>query len=508
MQNGTMIQFFHWYIAPDGNFWKHTADEAPRLAALGIDALWLPPAFKTTVGGVSQGYDIYDLYDLGEFDQKGSVRTKYGTRDEYIAAIKKIQSEGMQVYADIVLNHLGGGDEKELIRVEKMDPENRKQALGEPFDIEAYTRFTYPGRAGKYSDFVWNYTCFSGVDYDDITKENAIYKILNDFGNEWEDMISDEKGNYDFLMYNDVEFRNQAVREELKRWGEWYFQTVGFDGFRLDAVKHIAPQFYNEWLAHMRNVTGRELFAVGEYWAPGDLPLLLKYIEASEGKMSIFDAALHNTLHTASTSGHEFNMSTILDNSLVSVEPWRAVTVADNHDTQPLQALEAPVEAWFKPLAYALILLREAGYPCVFYPDLYGAEYTDHGRDGNEYHIVLPKIGELPLLLLTRKEVSFGAQQDHFDHANCIGWVREGIPERPGSGCAVLLSNGEEGFKTMSLGATHANQKFIDILGHRPEEITTNEEGAAEFFCGAGKVSVWVEIAKAQELRALAEKLG
>ena len=498
-----MIQFFHWYIPADGQFWKKIAEEAPRLSMLGIDALWLPPAFKSTGGGYATGYDIYDLYDMGEFDQKGSVRTKYGTREEYLAAIKKIQSEGMQAYVDIVLNHLGGGDEKELIRVEKMDPENRRQSISPPYDIEAYTKFTYPGRQGKYSEFVWNYTCFSGVDYDDITKESAIYKILNDFGSEWEDMITDEKGNYDYLMYNDVEFRNPAVREELKRWGEWYFQTAGFDGFRLDAVKHIAPQFYNEWLSHMRTFTGRELFAVGEYWAPGNLPLLLKYIEASEGKMSLFDAALHNTLRQASISGQDFDMTTIFNDSLVSVQPQLSVTVADNHDTQPLQALEAPVEPWFKPIAYALILLREAGYPCIFYPDLYGADYTDKGRDGQEYHIVLPQIEELPLLLLARKEISFGPQQDHFDHANCIGWVREGEPEKPGSGCAVVLSNGDAGNKTMSLGKTHANEKFVDLLGHRPEEITTNEEGTAEFFCGAGKVSVWVEASKAEALKEL-----
>jgi hypothetical protein len=40
-----------------------------------------------------------------------------------------------------------------------------------------------------------------------------------------------------------------------------------------------------------------------------------------------------------------------------------AVTLVDNHDTQPLQALEAPVEDWFKPIAYAFILLRKDGYP-------------------------------------------------------------------------------------------------------------------------------------------------
>ena len=44
----------------------------------------------------------------------------------------------------------------------------------------------------------------------------------------------------------------------------------------------------------------------------------------------------------------------------------------DNHDTQRGQALESTIEEWFKPAAYALILLREAGLPCVFYGDYYG----------------------------------------------------------------------------------------------------------------------------------------
>jgi alpha-amylase len=59
--------------------------------------------------------------------------------------------------------------------------------------------------------------------------------------------------------------------------------------------------------------------------------------------------------------------------------PLLAVTLVENHDTQPLQALESIVEAWFKPLAYAMILLRAQGYPCIFYADYYGAHYTDRG---------------------------------------------------------------------------------------------------------------------------------
>ncbi len=67
-----------------------------------------------------------------------------------------------------------------------------------------------------------------------------------------------------------------------------------------------------------------------------------------------------------SNAGQDSDLTSILDNSLVQVKPELAVTVVDNHDTQPLQSLEAPVEAWFKPHSYAITLLREEGYPCIF----------------------------------------------------------------------------------------------------------------------------------------------
>ncbi len=493
MQNGTMIQYFHWYMPNDGKLWKQVKNEAANLANLGINAVWLPPAFKCSEGENSVGYDVYDLYDLGEFDQKGTLRTRYGTRQEYIDAIKALHDQKVQAYADIVLNHLGGGDETELIKVLKMDPENRSQAISEPYQIEAYTKFTFPGRGGKYSNFVWDYTCFTGVDYDNRTGESGIFNILNDHGADWDEMISDEKGNYDYLMYSDIEFRNPAVREELKKWGLWLIETTGIDGFRLDAVKHISPAFYNEWLDYMRQETGKELFAVGEYWAPGDLPLLEKYIDATNGKASIFDAALHHNLHHAAKAGSHFDMSTIFNESLVSSIPHLAVTVIDNHDTQPLQSLEAPVDPWFKPLAYALILLREGGYPCIFYPDLYGAEYTDTGRDGNKYTIHLPVVECLKELMTLRKEVAYGQQHNYFDHPNCIGWTREGETDVEKSGCAVVMSNGDNGNKKMYVGKQHTGKIFKDALNKKMEEVRIDDAGEAEFLCEGESVSVWVQ---------------
>ncbi len=495
MQNGTILQFFQWYYPTDGSLWKKVKIDAALLAEMGFTALWLPPACKGNSGTYSVGYDIYDLYDLGEFDQKGTVRTKYGTKQEYLDAIEAVHAAGMQVYVDIVLNHKAGGDEPELVKVRKVDPENRSQYVSDPFDIEAYTKFTFPGRKEQYSRFVWDYHCFTGVDYDNKTKESAIYTILNDFGGSGEEVIDDEKGNYDYLMYDDIEFRNDAVREELKHWVEWYYKLTGFDGVRLDAVKHMSPVFVNEWIDHLRKVAGKNLFAVGEYWAPGNLPLLMKYIEATNGRIPLFDAPLHHNFEAASRQGKDFDLRKIFDETLVAARPELAVTVVANHDTQPLQSLEAPVQPWFKPLAYALILLRQQGYPCVFYTDLYSAKYKDKGSDGKDYEIELPAVENIEKLIQARNRFAYGPQRDWLDHANCIGWTREGDNEHPGSGCAVLMSNGTEGFKTMEIGKGHAGKTFINYLysGKAPEKVTIDAEGKGTFLVGGGAVAVWVE---------------
>jgi alpha-amylase len=492
MTNGTMMQYFHWYIVEQDNLFLKVASDAGHLASLGINAIWLPPAFKGSTGGYANGYDVYDIFDLGEFDQKGSVRTRYGTKQNYIDAIDAAHKKGIQVYADVVLNHKAGADETERIKVIRVDPEDRIRFIGEPFDIDGYTKFTFPGRKGKYSEFIWNHTCFSGIDYAADLQENAIFSIFNDYGFEWDEIIDDEKGNYDYLMFNDIEFRNPSVVNELKYWGEWYLQQVPIDGMRLDAVKHIPYKFYNDWLDHIKSIKP-DLFVVGEYWAPGDLKLLLKYIEVTNGRMSLFDSSLHNNLHNASKCGKDYDLTTILNDTLVQVNPLLAVTVVDNHDTQPLQALEAPVEKWFKPHAYALILLRDGGYPCLFYPDLYGAHYTDKGRDGEDHEIFLDKVEHIEHLLHARNRYAYGQQRDYFDHANCIGWTREGTDENADSGCAVLLSNGDDGFKLMEIGKRHTGKIFEDLLGTVPAEAVINEEGCGEFHVKAGSVAVWIE---------------
>ena len=491
-QNLTLIQFFHWYTAGNSFLWQHFAEQAPYLQKLGITGAWLPPATKAASGGTSVGYDIYDLWDLGEFDQQGGIATKYGTKQAYITAVKAAQDNNIAVYADTVLNHKAGADNIEKMTVRKVNLDNRNEFISEPFEIEAYTKFTFPGRGGKYSQFEWNYECFSGIDWAKDMDEKAIYNIMNSHGDDWEEVIEDEMGNFDYLMYADIEYRNYEVREEVKRWGEWFINETDVNGFRLDALKHIPPRFIKEFVEHVQHFCTKPLFIVGEYWNTYNPDKLLEYLDVTGAKIQLFDAPLQTNFHSASKAGKDYDLRTIFDNTLVKNTPLFTVTLVENHDSQPLQALEAPVDAWFKPLAYALILLRVDGIPMVFYPCLYGATYKDFGKDGNEYEIFMAKVAGIEQLLQARNLYAYGTQKDYLDHPNCIGWIREGIDELENSGCAVVLCNGNEGYKTMQIGKQFVGKTFIDIIGNRQEEITINNNGEAEFRCNGGSVSVWV----------------
>ena len=487
-QNGVMMQYFHWYLPDDGSLWNQVVEEAEELAKIGITSIWLPPAYKGTAGGMDVGYGIYDLFDLGEFDQKGSIRTKYGTKDEYIRAIKAAQKVGINVYADVVFNHKLGADREEEMEATPFSMENRNQAIGEYQHIKAWTHFTFEGRKGKYSEMEWHWWHFDAIDYNVYNEgEDAIYLLK---GKSFDQDVDHEKGNFDYLMGCDLDMRNSEVQGELKYWGEWIYDTTHVDGFRFDAVKHVSAGFFPEWLEHVRHHAKRDLFAVGEYWSY-EVEALNNFITVTEGKVDLFDAPLHLNFHLASQAGQDYDLSQIFENTLVKDQPTLAVTLVENHDSQPLQSLESIVEAWFKPLAYALILLRQEGYPCIFYGDYYGAHYKDWGKDGNEYEIWMESHKWLlDKFLFARQTYCYGEQLDYFDHPNTIGWTRLGDEEHSG-GMAVVLSNGEDGQKWMNVG--HPNSTYIDITEHVDDPVTTNDDGWAEFRCNGGSVSVWIK---------------
>lgn len=481
-ENGTMIQYFEWHLPDDGKHWQRLKEDARHLKEIGISLVWMPPATKGT-GTNDVGYGVYDLYDLGEFDQKGAVRTKYGTKEEYLAAIKALHDNEILAIADIVLNHKAGADESERFPAYEVDSNNRQEKVSEAYDIEGWTKFIFPGRKGKYSEFQWNWTHFSGTDFNQENGKKAIYMIKG-INKGWadDDEVDTENGNYDYLMYADIDYEHPDVKEEVKRWSEWYLNETGVDGFRLDAVKHIDGGFVDEFIKNIHEKQGNDFYTVGEYWKKNH-ETLENYIEDTDWNVDLFDVSLHMNFAEASKSGNSFDMSTLFQNTLMERNPTIAVTFVDNHDSQPSQALESWVDDWFKPLAYGMILLRESGLPCVFYGDYYGIDGENPIQGKQEL---------IDKLLSLRVNHAYGKQNDYFDHPNCIGWTREG-DEKHAAGLAVLLTNSDEGYKDMYIGKQHAGKEYVDYLGNREETLTINDEGMGTFLCAPGSISVWAE---------------
>ena len=477
--NGVMMQYFEWYMNCNKNLWNTVRKKGDELSKLGITSLWLPPAYKGIGGEKEVGYGVYDLYDLGEFDQKGSISTKYGTKNEYIDAIVELQQNGIDVYGDIVLNHKMGADKLQTIKAVKCNWDDHTKEEGEEQTVEVWTKFTFPGRNHKYSDFEWNWTHFDGIDYDYRTNQVALYKLKN---KTWQMDVDKEHGNYDYLMGSDIDFSNQEVIDECMKWGKWYLDTTGVNGFRFDAVKHIKASFIRDFIREMRKYTNKNLFSVGEYWN-SNVEELKEYIEKTEGELSLFDVPLHYNFYQASHSDGNYDMSKILDGTLLKENWGKAVTFVDNHDTQLGQALESWIPTWFKEIAYSIILFNRNGYPCIFYGDYYGIQYDD-----------IPPMENLKTLMLLRKDKAYGEQVNYFDNPDIVGFTRLGDDAHYKSGMAVIISDKYEGSKRMYVGKNFAGDKFTDALGHREDEIIIDEEGFGNFVVNGGQVSVYIKI--------------
>ncbi|GAH11314.1 unnamed protein product, partial [marine sediment metagenome] len=188
--NGVLLQSYYWLVPDNGEWWNIISDYTEEFSEIGFDALWLPPPSKTREGDTARGgYEPYDYYDLGEFDQKGSTRTRYGTRAELKNLIQDASNHDIQTIADIVINHNNGGEEERNI-----------------FAGGGNTSTNFMNIAsGK---FPRNYTCFYPCEY----------------------------GTSDALQFGvmpDLCHANPYVHDELIKWGEWLRDEIGFTGWRF-----------------------------------------------------------------------------------------------------------------------------------------------------------------------------------------------------------------------------------------------------------------------------------
>lgn len=92
-----MLQYFN-------TEWKEITRRIPELAEAGYSSLWVPPPTKGS-GGLSVGYDLWDRFDLGSKNQRGTVRTLYGTEADLLELMETAHRFGIRVYYDSITNH-------------------------------------------------------------------------------------------------------------------------------------------------------------------------------------------------------------------------------------------------------------------------------------------------------------------------------------------------------------------------------------------------------------------
>lgn len=446
--NETLMQGFDWEVTTAPSLWTTYSAMAKELSNSGVTALWIPPSYKCSSGINSVGYDPYDYYDLGEFDQKGTVRTKYGTFDELKKAVKHLHKNNIKVIADVVLNHMFGGDESEAIEGITGLPEGESN--------EFPTRFNDPGRNNKYSNFKWDWHCFDAIGIGERDEEVPLLFP----GKEWDDVFD-----VDYLCGLDIDYQNKEVRNEMEKWGEWFVNTLDLDGFRLDAVKYIDKSFLKEWLDKTRAKTKKDLWTVGEAWVE-DAETLGAFVDAVDKKMNVFDFDLYNVF-TMCQNDMSFNR--INSYGLVNTEKSKyAVTFVNNHDTyRPSEDRPGILEG--REYYYAYILTLDRGTPCVFWKD-----YSDM-KD-----TLIP-------MMIARRDYAYGEDRVVAIDRNFYAYQREGTNTHDGLVMCISI-NEDKSFQVKA----HPNTTYYDIMGNNQNQIKTDDSGAGEFPALKGKVSIWV----------------
>lgn len=215
----------------------------PEVVMAGYGALYLPSPVKSGGGGFSTGYNPFDLFDLGDRLQKGTVRTQYGSTQELMELIQLAHRFGIEVYCDLVTNHADNRASTPIDRYPAFIPEDfHIRSTADPTNNEVDFNNVPPFGFGTL-----NYDVVGLADYahedGNNTRTGAFnlpsYAQFNAYGKPT--FVRHPNNPYYYPNGTPV---SEDIRQLLKRWA-WFLTTViGFDGYRIDAVRHTPPGFF------------------------------------------------------------------------------------------------------------------------------------------------------------------------------------------------------------------------------------------------------------------------
>ena len=238
---------------------NYLCELAPRLKAIGIDAVWIPPSPKNSSGG-SVGYAPFDNYDIGDKFQKGgdSIRnkTRSGTKDELLRMIAVMHANGIEVIEDAVMNHnsnagnntsgAGGQDPNATSMLTESGYKNfRFVSYATPLIDDGQN--DYWTRAGRWSKNYQNFHpnpvngCTGGDLCSSFWGPDIDYQSPGAFGQSSNIPTSGSVtiGGITRNYFNPAQSTNYMTNGG-RDWITWFSKQTNVDGYRFDAVKHFA----------------------------------------------------------------------------------------------------------------------------------------------------------------------------------------------------------------------------------------------------------------------------
>ncbi len=370
----------------------------PEVVQAGYGVIYLPPPTKSGSGGLSVGYNPVDRFDLGDRMQFGSLRTRYGTTEELQNLIRVAHRLGLEVFTDLVFNHNDNRGSTAITSYPEQIPED--------FHIHSSADTSN-------SEIDFNNAspfAFGTLNYDIV----GLADIAHEDGNQAETGPFTLPSYSSFNIYGKPSFVRHAtvpsfypqrkvvaedVRQYLRRWGWWLTTQIGFDGYRLDAVRHTPPQFF----AKVQTQAGPWSSAVDllpslYFWNPNlfifgedltsDAYEQREYIKTGMNLLdfplkfnldSLLNSRGFGSVSQALSNGYGLNSATGLPYELGGLATDVGVAFLQSHDGGPPQA---------NNLGYAFLLTRP-GSSIVY--------YDGNNQDPNDY-TQFPKPGRFDAL--------------------------------------------------------------------------------------------------------------
>lgn len=405
-----VLQGFWWdYYNSNFNLgWANYLTElAPRLKAMGIDAVWIPPNVKNTHSG-SVGYAPFDHYDLGDKFQKNGLKTKMGDKDELLRMVAVLKANGIDVIQDIVLNHITGAGS------------GSGQGGEDPAAMDDFS-------TSKFKNF--RYACYATP----ITSNSANYylSLQGRFPKNWQNFYpnpnnpcctneinspywgpdisyeSDAFGLSSNALYNPAQSADY-MRTGMREWLIWYKKQMGWDGVRIDAVKHFPAYVCEDFMWNLQyNAVwasgGADMYAVGE-WV-GGMAELDGWAAAVQDRAGTFDFALRNAFTGIVNGLGGFDLGSVPNYQ--QQNRYKTVPFVNNHDTfRPIFDANGNITGYDsgsqlgqqidpndprKSLVYAITMAVD-GAPLIFFEDIFNI-----GTQGNRYDHDPTNTNELPV---------------------------------------------------------------------------------------------------------------